>query len=78
VRLPKGHSAATAQLVLSALGSAGGALSASELAEAVGISRATAQRYLASLVEVGSVRLRLRYGATGRPQHRYELETPVV
>ena len=76
-RLPKGHSAATAQLVLGALGSAGGALSAGELAEAVGISRATAQRYLASLAEAGSVRLRLRYGATGRPEHRYELETPV-
>ena len=78
MRLPKCHSAATARLVLGALGSAGGALSASDLAEVVGISRATAQRYLASLAEAGSVRLRLRCGATGRPEHSYELETPVV
>lgn len=75
LRLPKGHSAATAQLVLQALGDSTGALSAGELAERLGISRATAQRYLATLAEAGTVRLRLRYGATGRPEHRYELET---
>jgi response regulator of citrate/malate metabolism len=75
VRLPKGHSAATAELVLSALAEAGTPLSASELAERTGISRATAQRYLSTLAEAGSVRLKLRYGATGRPEHRYELET---
>jgi response regulator of citrate/malate metabolism len=75
VRLPKGHSAATAELILSALAEAGAALSAGELAERTGISRATAQRYLSTLAEAGSVRLKLRYGATGRPEHRYELET---
>lgn len=73
VRLPKGHSAATAKLVLGALADAGRPLSAVELAEQVGISRATAQRYLASLAEAGSVKLALRYGSTGRPEHRYEL-----
>jgi response regulator of citrate/malate metabolism len=73
-RLPKGHSAHTTELVLGALADAGRPLSAVELAERVGISRATAQRYLASLAEGGSVRLGLRYGATGRPEHRYELE----
>jgi response regulator of citrate/malate metabolism len=75
VRLPKGHSAATAQLVMGALREAGCPLSAGELAERVGVSRATAQRYLSSLAEAGSVRRKLRYGATGRPEHRYELET---
>jgi response regulator of citrate/malate metabolism len=73
VQLPKGHSAATAKLVLGALAEAGCPLSAGELAERVGISRATAQRYLSSLAEAGSVKLGLRYGATGRPEHRYEL-----
>ena len=74
-RLPKGHSAATARLVVQALAEAPAAVSAAELAGRTGISRATAQRYLASLAEAGTVRLHLRYGATGRPEHRYELET---
>ena len=74
-RLPKGHSNATAEIVLGALAAADAPLSAAELADRVGISRATAQRYLSTLAETGTVRLRLRYGATGRPEHRYELET---
>jgi response regulator of citrate/malate metabolism len=74
VALPKGHSAATAELVLRALGEAGCALSAAELSERIGISRATAQRYLSVLAEDGRVQLTLRYGSTGRPEHRYEVE----
>ena len=73
-RLPKGHSAATADLVLAALAEAGEPISAGELAERVGISRATAQRYLSALADAGQVHLKLRYGATGRPEHRYALE----
>ena len=42
IALPKGHSAATAQLVLDALGEADGPLSANDVSERVGISRATA------------------------------------
>jgi response regulator of citrate/malate metabolism len=72
--LPKGHSAATAQLVLEALNAAGEALSASDVSERVGISRATAQRYLTPLADAGKIRLSLRYGSAGRPEHRYELE----
>jgi response regulator of citrate/malate metabolism len=72
--LPKGHSAATAQLVLDALGEADEPLSASDVSERVGISRATAQRYLTSLADTGRVRLQLRYGTAGRPEHRYELD----
>ena len=72
--LPKGHSAATAQLVLEALSAAGESLSASDVSERVGISRATAQRYLTSLADAGKIRLNLRYGSAGRPEHRYELE----
>ncbi|HKP07007.1 MAG TPA: helix-turn-helix domain-containing protein, partial [Microbacterium sp.] len=37
----------------------------------VGISRATAQRHLATLAARGQVEVRLRYGTTGRPEHRY-------
>jgi response regulator of citrate/malate metabolism len=72
-RLPKGHSPATAELVLDALRAAGEPLSASDVAERVGISRTTAQRYLATLAEAGEVRLNLRYGTAGRPEHCYGL-----
>ncbi|NEA22433.1 HTH domain-containing protein, partial [Actinomadura bangladeshensis] len=45
--------------------------SAAEIAGQVGISRATAQRYLAALAQAGRVVVTLRYGATGRPEHQY-------
>lgn len=72
--LPKGHAPATAELVVRALTEAGTPLSAAEVAERVGISRATAQRDISAMADRGTVQLRLRYGATGRPEHRYELE----
>jgi two-component system CitB family response regulator len=49
-------------------------LSASEVAGRTGMSRATAQRYLTHLHELGRVGIRLRYGASGRPEHRYYWE----
>ena len=67
----KGHSAPTLELVRSAVRAAAGDVSASEVAERVGISRPTAQRYLSYLTRHGVVRLQLRYGTTGRPEHRY-------
>jgi response regulator of citrate/malate metabolism len=67
----KGHSAPTLALVLGTLHGAGRDLSAAQVAEQTGISRATAQRYLSYLVREGRVRLELRYGTTGRPEHRY-------
>ena len=67
----KGHSAPTLELVRNAVRAAGGDVSAAEVAERVGISRPTAQRYLSYLTRHGVVRLQLRYGATGRPEHRY-------
>ena len=70
-RPEKGHSAPTLELVRNAVKRAAGDVSAAEVAEIVGISRATAQRYLTYLERHGVVRLRLRYGATGRPEHRY-------
>lgn len=61
----------TRQLVLSAVEEAAGALSAGEVAAHVGVSRATAQRYLAEMVGRGVLRMRLRYGAAGRPEQEY-------
>jgi response regulator of citrate/malate metabolism len=69
----KGHSAPTLELVRNAVRAATGDISAAEVAEQVGVSRPTAQRYLSYLTQHGVVRLQLRYGATGRPEHRYTL-----
>jgi two-component system CitB family response regulator len=60
---------ATEQLILESLGD--DEASAAEIADRVGISRATAQRHLAGLASRGQVDVRLRYGTTGRPEHRY-------
>ncbi|WP_030618665.1 DUF7342 family protein [Streptomyces sclerotialus] len=70
--LPKGHSTATADRVRSVLRSADSSLSAQEVARQAGLSRQTAQRYLKLLERAGRVRLTLRYGETGRPEHRYD------
>ncbi|MET8409866.1 response regulator [Streptomyces sp. NPDC005195] len=68
---PKGHSPPTAERVRRALLNAEGPLSAQEIAEGTGLSRQTAQRYLKLLERTGRARLTLRYGDTGRPEHRY-------
>ncbi|MBP5898084.1 response regulator [Streptomyces scabiei] len=73
-RVPaKGHSAPTLALLHQVLRTAHDALSAAQAAELTGVSRATAQRYLSYLVREGMVRLELRYGSTGRPEHRYRI-----
>jgi response regulator of citrate/malate metabolism len=72
-RPAKGHSAPTLEVVLSAVRASTGDISAAEVAEATGISRATAQRYLTYLEERGTVRRQLRYGSAGRPENRYLL-----
>ncbi|HEV7963275.1 MAG TPA: response regulator [Actinoplanes sp.] len=67
----KGFSPATMRLVRDAVRGARPDISAAELAGLLGISRPTAQRYLSQLAQQGSVEILLRYGATGRPEHRY-------
>ena len=42
-----------------------------EVAEACGVSRVSARRYLDFLSTRGLAQLRPKYGATGRPEHRY-------
>jgi len=69
--LPKGRSSVTADAVVAALRDARRPLTAVGVADTVGISRATAQRYLSDLARAGRVELRLRYGTTGRPEHEY-------
>ncbi|MFA3842876.1 response regulator [Streptomyces aureus] len=73
-RVPaKGHSAPTLALLHETLRAAQDAVSAMEAADLTGVSRATAQRYLSYLVKEGMVRLELRYGTTGRPEHLYRI-----
>ena len=50
-----------------------GESSASVIAGRAGLSRATAQRHLAALATRGDVDVTLRYGSTGRPEHRYSV-----
>jgi response regulator of citrate/malate metabolism len=50
-----------------------GESSASLIADRAGLSRATAQRHLAALATRGEVDVTLRYGSTGRPEHRYSV-----
>ncbi|MGN6415264.1 response regulator [Flexivirga sp.] len=68
---PKGQSPVTASLVRDALQAAQDPVSAADLGTELGIARATAQRYLAGLVDDGVALMRLRYGGTGRPEHEY-------
>ncbi len=77
----KGFSPSTMNLVRAAVRAAAPDVSAAELAAALGISRATAQRYLSQLAQQGSVEIVLRYGSTGRPEHRYrarQQDTPAA
>jgi response regulator of citrate/malate metabolism len=71
VALPKGMSAETALLVQDALRSSEVTLSATEVAEVVGLSRVSARRYLEHFVTTAQADVRLRYGSTGRPERRY-------
>ena len=51
-------------------------LGAADVAERLGVSRPTAQRYLAILVQKQAIDLDLAYGTTGRPEHRYLVRAP--
>lgn len=68
--LPKGLSADTGELVIAAVRGAGD-VSALECAEAVGLSRVTARRYLEHYVAAGVLDGRQQYGRVGRPERRY-------
>ena len=71
--LPKGLSDATLDLIIQVLGRAQSGLAAAAVAEAAGVSRVTARRYLDHLCQLGRAELAMRYGGPGRPEHRYQL-----
>ncbi|MFD9004642.1 response regulator [Streptomyces sp. NPDC059582] len=74
--LPSGHSEPTTDLICAVLHRASQPLSAHEVAAETGLSRSTAQRYLRHLEQAGRLSLTLRYGDTGRPEHRYAWVAP--
>jgi response regulator of citrate/malate metabolism len=69
--LPKTIASETRENVREALRAADGWVSAVELANALGVSRATVRRYLEHMVEVGGAERRARYGSPGRPELEY-------
>ncbi len=69
--LPKGLSESTLGLVAGSLRQEGPSLSATEVADALGISRVTARRYLEHLAATGTAARSSRYGAPGRPEIAY-------
>jgi len=71
--LPKNLNPPTLELVVRCLQEQADPASALEVAERTGISRGTARRYLEYLETQGRAVLELRYGAAGRPEHRYRL-----
>ncbi|MEU9521358.1 response regulator [Streptomyces sp. NPDC048224] len=69
--LPKGLSGPTLERVTSTLRDAAEGLTAAGVAEAVGISRITARRYLEHLVDAGRAGRSPQYGQVGRPELVY-------
>lgn len=69
--MPKGRSTHTAKIVLEAVCGAEQPVTAATVADQIGISRATAQRYLADLAADGRIAVGLQYGTSGRPEHLY-------
>jgi response regulator of citrate/malate metabolism len=66
--------APTLQAVFDAVAASAASVSASEVATTIGVSRTTAQRALTQLEQSEVLRLELRYGSTGRPEHRYAVK----
>ncbi|NMD55523.1 MULTISPECIES: response regulator [Tsukamurella] len=63
----------TERRIVEALRGSGEPMLADDIASDVGVSPATARRYLAELVRDGTLTMALQYGTTGRPRQRYAL-----
>ena len=74
--LPKGLAASTLESVQDYIKQQAEAVSASEVMEALGMSRVTARRYLEYLADAGTVTRAARYGAPGRPENEYRWNRP--
>ncbi|MBP2385306.1 response regulator [Paeniglutamicibacter kerguelensis] len=70
--LPKGLIAETLASIEETLRSVGTALSATEVSEALDLSRVTARRYLEHLAEANKASKAPRHGTRGRPEYEYK------
>ncbi len=71
VDLPKGMSPESLRQITDVIRDTRRGFSASEVADAVGVSRVTARRYLEHLADQGLVERNPRYGGSGRPEVAY-------
>ena len=71
--LPKGLNDKTLYKIMDYLKNRGEAVTTKEMAEFVGLSRVTAQRYLKYMAGKNIVEVKREYGSVGRPQHFYKL-----
>jgi response regulator of citrate/malate metabolism len=78
VNLPKGLSRESLDAVTALLKTAGSGtgMSAAEVAEAIGVSRVTARRYLEYLSEIGVALRHPRYRSAGRPELEFRWMPP--
>ena len=72
--LPKGMSTQTLDAIVATLRAEPGGLPARAAAEATGVSRVTARRYLEYLADNGLARREPRYGQVGRPEVWYRAQ----
>ncbi|MED7923777.1 response regulator [Nonomuraea sp. LP-02] len=71
--LPKGLSRDTLDAVAAELRGRPGGMAAQAVADAIGVSRVTARRYLEHLVELGTAVRMPQYGGVGRPELLYRI-----
>lgn len=69
--LPKGLNKATLDKVLQFVEQMGDGASADEVAQAIGVARVTARRYLDFLEKQGFIEMENVYGSVGRPVNKY-------
>lgn len=72
-QLPKGLNQVTLDSILAYLREHTEYLTSMELAQAVGIARVTARRYMEYLAEKRIVDIELEYGSVGRPIHKFRI-----
>ncbi len=73
--IPKGIDIITLRSILAVFEEEGSrVMSATEMGNAIGVSRTTARKYLEYLISEGVLAIHLDYGTKGRPERKYRLD----
>jgi two-component system, CitB family, response regulator len=73
--VPKGIDIVTLKSILAVFEEKGNrVISATEMGQAIGVSRTTARKYLEYLISEGMLTIHLDYGTKGRPERKYRLD----